>query len=167
MTAERKCLIPILTTIFHTSSINCTCLWRTGAVRGASVSWHGVLLLPLSPEASDNRRVTAKSHILNPVCRWTPVVVLNPERLGTAKRRESRVRPIHHQVHIVLLLWITCTEYFCLQYLWYQSSLPEQSGKCCGWEKPHFKAWEREKHLLKYLYIHVSSLPFFTHCYIC
>lgn len=33
-----------------------------------------------------------RSHVLNPVCRWTPVVVLNPAPGGS---RESAERPIH------------------------------------------------------------------------
>lgn len=39
-----------------------------------------------------------RSHVLNPVCRWTPVVVLNPAPGGS---RESAERPIHHHADIV------------------------------------------------------------------
>lgn len=40
-----------------------------------------------------------RSHVLNPVCRWTPVVVLN---LAPGGSRESAERPIHHHVDTVI-----------------------------------------------------------------
>lgn len=43
-----------------------------------------------------------RSHVLNPVCRWTPVVVLNPAPGGG---RESAERPIHHRA--TMYVWVT------------------------------------------------------------
>lgn len=52
---------------------------------------------PLCASISRGPRTTdgsQRSHVLNPVCRWTPVVVLNPARLGSTENTE---RPIHHR----------------------------------------------------------------------
>lgn len=71
----------------------------------ASVSWHRVLfsLRLQRPRTTDGSQ---RSHILNPVCRWTPVVVLNPERLGTRQtQRERRQRFIIGSILFPVKKW--------------------------------------------------------------
>lgn len=87
--------------------VNCTCLWRLSECFLARRP-----LLSLSPEASGQQTGHSEATFLNPVCRWTPVVVLNPERLGTwRQQREERVRlDCYYRSHVWSSSFSSCVE---------------------------------------------------------
>lgn len=80
---------------------NCTCLWRPEAVRG----FPGTPSSPASVSRGLGQQTGhSEATFLNPVCRWTPVVVLNP----APGRQQNEERDRYSIVSILwFLLWIT------------------------------------------------------------